>query len=309
MDIHSNARTCPASRALLVDRVKNGWRVADASRAAGISRTTAYKWLRRFRDEGRAGLADRSSRPVAMPNQTPEDRRRMVIELRRLRMSGKAIAGKLKLSRSTVSRLLRRAKLSRLRDLEPPRPANRYQWDHPGDLIHVDIKKLGRFRAPGHRVLGHRKQQSQSCGIGWEYVHVAIDDATRLAYAEVLPDEKAESCVAFMQRAIAWFESLGVPCRRVMSDNGPGYRSRSFNALMVRIGAKHIFTRPYTPRTNGKAERFIQTLMREWAYVRPYASSAQRKRVLPRWLKRYNFRRDHGSLGDKPPASVLSTTS
>jgi len=207
---------------------------------------------------------------------------------------------------SSVSRVLRRAQLSRARDLQPREPVVRYERSAPGELVHLDIKKLGRFRRPGHRVTGDRTNQSR--GAGWEYVHVAIDDYSRFAYVEVLANEKATTCVAFLHRAVAFFRDHGIRVERVMTDNGSGYRSRHFAVAMLAIEAKHVFTRPYRPQTNGKAERFIQTLLREWAYRRPYRSSSDRRRALRPWLRRYNHRRRHGSLAGKPPASRLPST-
>lgn len=307
MDMHSGARSCPASRALMAQRVrKEGWSVTSAAAAAGVSRTTVYKWLRRFDEEGVAGLRDRSSRPHRSPRQISKKRRDLILELRRSRMSGRAISHRLKMPSSSVSRVLRRAQLSRARDLQPREPVVRYERSAPGELVHLDIKKLGRFMRPGHRVTGDRTHQSR--GAGWEYVHVAIDDYSRFAYVEVLANEKATTCVAFLQRAVAFFRDHGIRVERVMTDNGSGYRSRHFAAAMLAIEAKHVFTRPYRPQTNGKAERFIQTLLREWAYRRPYRSSSDRRRTLRPWLSRYNHRRRHGSLAGKPPASRLPST-
>ena len=301
MDIHSGARSCPASRALMVDRVLEGWRVTDVAEAAGVSRTTVYKWLKRFREEGSAGLLDRTSRPHHSPRRTSPRRRELVVQLRQSRLTGRAIATKLRMPRSTVSRILRAAGLSRARDLDPPEPVVRYERATAGELLHLDIKKLGRFGQPGHRVLGDRSNRFRDRGIGWEYVHVAIDDASRLAYAEVLADEKGATCTAFLERALQWFADHGIRVQRVMTDNGPGYRSKQFGYALMQHGARHLFTRPYRPQTNGKAERFIQTLLREWAYVRAYASSQHRRRALRPWLRRYNHRRPHGSLDGQPP--------
>lgn len=305
MDIHSGARTCPASRALMVRRIQDGWTVTNAAKAAGVSRTTVYKWLRRYEDEGDDGLRDRSSRPHHSPRATPEARRKMVIELRRSRMPGRSIARRLRMPRSTVSRILRQVKLSRTRDLDPPEKVVRYEREHPGELIHLDIKRLARFDKPGHRVTKDRTGQSGHKGIGWEYVHVAIDDASRMAYAEVLENEQAPTCTAFFVRAVEFFRDHGVHTERVMTDNGAGYRSHLFRSTSLEMGIRHIRTQPYRPQTNGKAERFIQTLLREWAYVRPYRNSSYRKRALRPYLRRYNHKRGHGSLNDKPPISRL----
>jgi transposase InsO family protein len=218
-------------------------------------------------------------------------------------MTAKAIAARLKIPRSTVARVLSRAGLGRLKYLDPPTAFTRYEWKRPGDLLHVDVKKLGRFQAAGHRVTGVRNRRSR--GMGWEFVHVCVDDFTRLAYVEVLEDEKAVTTIGFMRRAIAWFAEHGVQVRRVMTDNGSNFVSKVFRAELVRSGLKHIRTRPYTPRTNGKAERFIQTMLREWAYARPFTSSARRRAALSPWVRRYNERRPHGGIGDAPPITRL----
>jgi transposase InsO family protein len=305
MNLHSLARTCPASRELLVRRItEQRWHVEDAAEAAGVSTRTAYKWLARFRSDGVAGLRDRSSRPLRSPHATPSEWQSQVITLRREhRLPSPAIARQLRMPHSTVCRILGRVGISRLRDLDPPEPLNRYERERPGELVHVDIKKLGRFRVAGKRFTGVQRRATRR--FGWEYVHVCIDDATRLAYVEVLEDEMATSCTAFFQRAIEWFASLGIRIERVMSDNGGGYRSFAFAQLCELHKMRHIFTRAYRPRTNGKAERFIQTLMRQWAYVRRYESSDQRREVLRPWLRHYNRIRPHGSLdGDSPFARL-----
>ena len=309
MDLHRGARTCPASRALMVDRLASGWRVSEVAEAAGVSRTTVYKWKRRWEAEGRTGLQDRSSRPRRSPRRTPQARRDLVIQLRRSRLSGRAISHRLRMPRSTVSRVLRQAQLSRARDLEPREPPRRYEREAPGELLHLDIKKLGRFRQPGHRVHGDRSNGRRDRGIGWEFVHVAIDDYSRVAYVEVLEDEKGITCAAFLERAVAYFADHGVRVQRLLTDNGGGYRSRAFKFAVHRLGARHLRTRPYRPQTNGKAERFIQTLLREWAYGRPYRRSSDRRRALAPWLRRYNQRRPHISLGGEPPFTRLPSTS
>jgi transposase InsO family protein len=289
----------------LVRRISDeNWYVDDAARAAGVSVRTAYKWLARFRSDGVAGLRDRSSRPRRMPRSTPSDWQDQVLSLRREhRMASPAISRQLRLPHSTVCRILARAGISRLRDLDPPEPDNRYERARPGELVHVDIKKLGKFDRAGKRFTGVQRRAAQR--YGWEYVHVCIDDATRIAYVEVLEDELGPTCVSFFERAIAWFASLGIRIERVMSDNGGGYISWAFAQLCELHKIRHIFTRPYRPRTNGKAERFIQTLQREWAYVRPYESSKQRREVLRPWLRHYNRRRPHGSLDGSPPFARL----
>ena len=306
MNVHSLARSLPVSRALLVDRVrKQGWKVASAASAAGLSARTAYKWLARHWAEGAAGLCDRSSRPRRSPSRLPADREALVVELRRSRLTAKQIARQLRLTRPTVARVLVKNGLSRLRFLEPPPPANRYQWPNPGDLVHLDIKKLGRFSAAGHRITGRHAGLYQPRNVGWEYAHVCIDDASRLAYVELLPDEKGATTTEFFDRALAWFNQRGIRVKRVMTDNGPGYRSHAFAQRCWRHRLRHIFTKPYTPRTNGKAERFIQTLLREWAYAAAYSTSNARARVLPRWLRYYNEKRPHSSLDDVPPTARI----
>ena len=308
MNVHSLARSLPKSRALLVDRVrKEGWKAAQAAAAAGISVRSAYKWLARFAAEGVPGLRDRSSRPLRSPNRLPADREALVLELRRSKLTAKQIARQLRLTRPTVARTLARNGLSRLRFLEPPKPANRYQWPNPGDLIHLDIKKLGRFERVGHRITGSHAGIYRPRGPGWEFAHVCVDDASRLVYVELLPNEMGDTTTAFLERALAWFRDHGIEVKRVMTDNGAPYRSHLFARSCWRHRIRHIFTRPYTPRTNGKAERFIQTLLREWAYAATYSSSAARARALPRWLRFYNRRRPHSSLADMPPfASIRS---
>ena len=304
MNIHSSARTSPAGRALLVRRIQQDcWSVVEAAEAAGISTRTAHKWLKRFDEAGPAGLLDRSSRPHRSPTQMPRSWQDLVLELRQSKMTAEQIAASLKLPRSTVARVLSRGGLGRLKYLEPPVSIVRYEWDRPGDLIHLDVKKLGCFRAAGHRVTGVRN--SASAGCGWEFVHVCVDDHSRLAYVEVLGDEKGPTTVGFLRRALAWFAERGVDVRRVMTDNGTNYRSLVFRHELERRRIKHVRTRPYTPRTNGKAERFIQTMLREWAYARPYLTSARRRAALAPWLRRYNERRPHGGIGGAPPITRL----
>jgi len=306
MNIHSNARTCPNSRAAIVGHVKAKAWSEDQAFAAGVSVRTGFKWARRHDEEGPAGLLDRSSRPRHIPNQTPPERCDLVVHLRRSRLTAREIAGKLKMPRSTVSAILKRAGLGQLRDLEPPEPVVRYERDAPGDLIHLDIKKLGRIRGVvGHRITGNRQVRGR--GAGWEYVHVAIDDFSRLAFVEVLANERADTTAGFLRRALAFFRSHGVTVKRVLTDNGPAYLSHLFARLCEESSIKHKRTKPYRPCTNGKAERLIQTLIREWAYKRPYRSSRARTAALPRWLGRYNERRPHGSLGGQTPMSRVVT--
>jgi transposase InsO family protein len=316
MKLHANARTCPKSRRLLVTRIEEeGWSLMVAAEAAGISERTAAKWRGRWRAEGEAGLLDRSSAPRRRPTQLPADRLGAIEALRRLRMTAAEIAEALGMALSTVSRWLARIGLGKRSRLEPPEPPNRYERKRPGELIHVDIKKLGRIgrKGAGHRVLGPGQRQSQEKtgpkrlgATGWEFVHVCVDDATRLAYVEVLPDEKGKTAAAFLGRAAAWFKGMGITVERVLSDNGACYRSGAHAEACAELRMRHLFTRPYRPRTNGKAERFIQTLTYRWAYGAIYGSSAERTAALPGWLTHYNFTRRHGSLGHKAPAARLA---
>jgi transposase InsO family protein len=278
--------------------------VTGAAEAAGVSRRTAFKWKRRFQEGGEAALVDRSSRPHRMPRQAHPFRVEEVLRLRRRRYTGPQIAARVGLSTASVARILARSGLSRLKSLEPQEPIVRYQRERPGELIHVDIKKLGRIGRIGHRIHGDRTTRVR--GIGWEFVHVAIDDASRLAYAEVLPNERSPSSTAFLKRSVAWFQSRGLRVQAVMSDNGSCYVSHRFKATCQKLQLRHLRTRPYRPRTNGKAERFIQTLLREWAYKRPYSTSIQRTDRLPRYLNHYNLRRPHAALNKRTPAQRLS---
>jgi transposase InsO family protein len=311
MNIHKNARTTPYSRGEIVRRVMVLCETPRAvATALGVSERTVAKWLARYRAEGEAGLLDRSSRPHAMPCATPEDVVEQVIALRRQRLCGKQIARNLSLSPATVSRILRKVRLSRMRDLDPPEPVRRYERAHPGELIHIDIKKLGRFSQVGHRITGDRTKQSsprgRGEGAGWEFVHVCIDDASRIAFSQIHPDEKKESAVAFLHAAIEYYRSLGVAVTRVMTDNGSCYKSFAFREACNALGLKHIRTKPYTPKTNGKAERFIQTSLREWAYAHAYPTSEHRKQALTPWLHNYNWHRPHGSLQSMTPISRIS---
>jgi transposase InsO family protein len=304
MDLHSGARTCPRSRALLIERIRvEGHELEMAAAAAGVSVRTTYKWLKRFSEEGAAGLNDRSSRPRRMPKATAPGRCELVQTLRRTRMSAAAIADKLRMPRSTVARILVRAGLGKLKALEEPEPVVRYEHERAGDLLHLDIKRLGKIARVGHRIHGDRTTRVR--GIGWEYVHVAIDDYSRVAYVEVLPNQNGDTTAAFLRRAIAWFKQEGVKILRILTDNGSAYRAKVFDAVCKAGEIKHRWTRPYRPQTNGKAERFIQTLLREWAYVRPYPTSNRRTAALKRYVERYNRRRPHGSLDRQPPFSRL----
>lgn len=306
MRLHGNARTCPHTRLLIVERVLGEcWTVAAAAEAAGVSERTAAKWLARYHSEGRAGLRDRSSAPKRIPHRTPVERVRVIELLRRLRMTAAEIAEVLLMPLATVSAILKRIGLGKRSRLEPSEPANRYECSRPGELVHVDVKKLARFTRPGHRMLGRGPGRFED-GAGYEYVHVCVDDYSRLAYVELLADERAQTAIGFLRRALAWFAAHGVRVERVMTDNGPAYRSHAHRAACAVLGLRHSRTKPRRPRTNGKAERFIQTLLNSWAYARLYASSAERSEALPVWLNHYNYKRPHGSLGHKPPGSRLN---
>lgn len=307
MNVHQNARLTAHSRAELVRRVLDEGQPRGAVAAAfGVDVKTVGKWVGRFRAEGAAGLADRSSRPHRLREPTPPEIHEQIIGLRRQRFTGQQIARETGVSPATVSRVLRRARLSRVRDLEPAEPVRRYERDHPGDMIHIDIKRLGRFEAPGHRITGERTGQSNGRGIGWEFVHVCIDDASRIAFSQILPDEKASSAVPFLKAALDDYAGLGVAVTRVMTDNGACYKALAFRDACKALGLKHIRTKPYTPRTNGKAERFIQTALREWAYARKYQTSDRRAAELPFWLHRYNWHRPHGGIKLQTPISRLA---
>ena len=306
MNVHKNARMTVHGRALLCQRVcREGWRVRDAARAGGVSERTAYKWLARWRVGGRAALEDRPSAPHRSPRRLAPSVVREIERQRRLRRTGPRIARALGLPVSTVSLTLRRLGLGRLRALDPAEPVVRYQRDRPGELIHIDTKKLGRIDSPGHRVTGNRSRRSR--GAGWEHLHVAVDDASRLAYTEILPDERGPGCAAFLDRAAAWFAQHGVTVERIMTDNAFAYtNSRDFQRARARLGARHITTRPYRPRTNGKAERFIQSALREWLYAKPYRNSAERTEDMTRWLHWYNHHRPHAGINANTPAKRLN---
>ena len=305
MNNHKNARLTVHGRELLVNRViSQGLRPREVAQAAGVSVRTVYKWLKRYREEGAQGLHNRTSRPHDCPHAISDERRKTIIECRKARQTYRQISRDLGIGHSTVARLLRRLGLHRLAHLEPAQPVVRYEYDEPGGLLHLDIKKLGRFWRPGHRATGDR-QQGTSDGAGWEYVHVAIDDHSRIAFSAIYPDETGKSACASLVRTIRYYRSLGVRFERLLTDNGACYRSRRFQRLCRRLRIRHIRTRPYTPRTNGKAERFIQTALREWAYARSYASSEQRRAHLTGWQHQYNWHRPHASLGYQPPISRL----
>jgi len=315
MKLHGNARLSPKGRLLICQRViEQGWSLTEAAEAAGVSERTCSKWLARWRAEGEAGLLDRSSAPKRVANRTEERRIEAIAALRRLRMTGAEIAECLGMALSTVSGVLADIGLGKLSRLEPLEPPNRYERQRPGELIHIDVKKLGRIeRGAGHRVTGKRRSNRRKTDgsgvarhqVGWEYAHVCVDDATRLAYVEVLPDEKAKTAVGFLRRASAFYRAHGIVVEGLMTDNGGAYRS-TVHALACRaLKIRHIRTRPYRPQTNGKAERFIRTMLGGWAYGAIYRSSAERTAALSGWLEFYNWRRPHGSLSHKPPGTRL----
>jgi transposase InsO family protein len=307
MDTHQNAVLTPKGRELMVRAVlDNGLTKAVAACQFHTTAKTVGKWVKRFQEEGVDGLRDRSSRPLSSPDQTPAATCAVVETLRRQRYTGKQIAAEVGVSPATVSRILRRMGLNKLSALEPAEPVRRYEREHPGELIHIDIKKLGKIGVVGHRITGDRSKRVR--GIGWEYVHVCVDDASRIAVVEIKPDERKKSAVAFLKATVAYYAGLGIKVERVMTDNGSCYRSRAFARACKRLKLRHIRTKPYTPKTNGKAERFIQTSLREWAYACAYQDSEGRAAQLPIWLHRYNWHRPHGSLNAKPPISVLGLT-
>ena len=307
VDIHQNAALSRKGRARMVQRVvSDGWSYRATARAFQVDPRTVRRWVARFRGQGPQALHDRSSRPHRQPRRTPQGIVRQVEALRRQRWTIRRIGAFVGISRATVARILRRLGLNRLQALEPAQPPRRYEHEAPGDMIHLDIKRLGRFHRPGHRVTKNRRQDS--AGAGWEYVHVAVDDRSRIAFSQIHPDERFSSAVAHFKAAVAYYSSLGMVVRRVLTDNGNGYRSKAFAAACAELGIRHRFTRPYTPRTNGKAERFIQTALREWAYAFTYQTSEERATHLPRWLHDYNWHRGHGSLNGKPPISILGRT-
>jgi len=305
MDMHKNARLTPHGRERLVKMVLSGQTPQAASEAAGVCPRTGRKWVERFKQEGVAGLQDRSSRPHRLRQPTAPEVIERIESLRRQRMPGNEIAATVGVSAATVSRVLKRLGLNKLSALEPAEPPRRYERERPGEMIHIDIKKLGKFNQIGHRITGDRKGQSNSRGVGWEFVHVCIDDASRVAFSKVMKSERQGCAVAFLKAAVAYYASLNVTVERVMTDNGSCYRSGKFARACRRLRLKHIRTKPYTPRTNGKAERFIQTSLREWAYARAYLNSKQRAKELPFFIHRYNWHRPHASIGRKPPITRL----
>lgn len=311
MNIHRNAKTTPLMRGQIVERHRAGETPLSISRAVGVSPATVRKWLSRFEAEGPAGLADRSSRPHSLQTKATAEQRQEVERLRRERQPLWKIAGQVELSRATVARIARGQGLSRLSALDPKPEIIRYEKEAPGEMIHIDIKKLGRIEGIGHRITGERKGQSnprsrKRGGKGWEYLHLAVDDYSRLAYSEILPDETRRSCLAFLFNALRFFKQHGVKVERVMTDNGVSFRSLRYAKALRRLKIKHKRTKPYTPRTNGKAERFVQTSLREWAYAKPYTHSAERRAALPVFLDQYNHLRPHCGIQGKTPISRLT---
>jgi transposase InsO family protein len=311
MKLHANAALSLNRRRRLCERVVvEEWTLTKAAEAAEVSVRTAGKWVRRYRADGDAGLVDRPSTPRRQPTRTSEERVQAIAALRRVRLTGAQIADALSMPLSTVSGILARIGLGKLSRLDPPEPPNRYERRHPGELIHVDVKKLGRIQGgAGHRVTGHRHThvgRDRKRQVGWEYVHVCIDDATRLAYVEVLSDETAATAIGFLRRALGFYAAHGIRVERLMTDNGPAYVSLAHALACRALGLRHLRTRPYRPRTNGKAERFIRTLLGGWAYGAIYASSQQRTAALSIWLAHYNYRRPHGALSHHPPAARLA---
>lgn len=304
MNSHKHARLTPAGRALLVKRVlQQGWTMSAAAEAVGVSCRTGFKWLARFKAEGAQGLQDRSSRPHRSPQacspqqvQQFEQRRRERIPLWRIALeTGRSLA--------TVARHMGRLGLARLSALQPPEPVRRYERSSAGELLHIDTKRLGRIRGIGHRITGERQHRNR--GFGWDAVHLAIDDYSRVSFARILGDEKGVCCTQFLRDAVIYYAGLGVKIDRVMTDNGSGYVSKIFKAACAELGIRHIRTRPYTPKTNGKAERFVQTSLREWAYARPYESSEERHAALQPFIDRYNWHRPHSALNHQPPITRI----
>jgi transposase InsO family protein len=300
MNSHKHARLTPKGRALLVLRVlEEGWTVVEASQAAGVSRRTAYKWLGRFRDEGHEGLVDRSSRPHRSPTAMPIRQLKRCERLRRKRWPLWRIARAEACSQATLSRRFGELGLSRLKSLDPVEPVVRYEREVPGELLHIDTKRLGKIKGVGHRITGDRTK-NHNRGIGWDAVHLAIDDHSRVAFARIKLDETKVSCVEFLREAIEFYASIGVRIESVMTDNGTGYK-KTYDLACAELGVRHLRTRPYTPKTNGKVERFVQTSLREWAYARPYRSSALRELALQPFIHHYNWHRPHSALAHQPP--------
>jgi transposase InsO family protein len=305
MNTHKNARLTFARRIEMVRSiVEQRLTPAQAAAEAGVSAPTACKWLGRFLAGGEAELMDRSSRPRASPRSISPSKALAIVELRRRCLTQARIAISLGVSKSTVGRVLARHGLSRLRDLEPSEPVIRYEHAHPGDLIHIDTKKLGRIERMSHRITCNRRDSVD--GAGWEFLFVAIDDHARLSFTDLYPDERQASAVQFLHNTVAYFRSLGVRVRRVLTDNGSAFRSKHFVRACRVLGLKHSFTRPYRPQTNGKAERFIQSALREWAYGIPYNHSSEREAMLVRWTHHYNWHRPHMGIKGLAPAARLA---
>ena len=304
MNVHENARLTPRGRAVMVERVMSGEPHAAVAEAFGVSVRTVCKWVVRYRADGEAGLRDRSSRPHRSPTATPADTAERIEGLRRIRRTMLGIAQEVGVSVSTVSRLLRLRGLSKLSALDPVVPIVRYERATPGELIHIDIKKLGRIVRPSHRVTGDRRDGVD--GAGWEYLHLAVDDHSRLAYTEVLNSEGKQDATAFLLRALIWFAEQGITVEGAMTDNGSAYRSKLWRRACRALELRHLRTRPYTPKTNGKAERFVQSSLREWAYARSYQNSDERRQHLTVWTRYYNHERPHHGIGRKPPISRLA---
>ena len=305
MNIHKNARLTLARRIEMVKSiVERGLTPAEAAAEAGVSQPTARKWLGRYLAHGEVGLVDRSSRPRVSPRSISPTKALAIVELRRRRLIQARIAASIGVSKSTVGRVLARAGLSRLKDLEPSAPVVRYEHAHPGDMVHIDTKKLGRIERMSHRVTGDRRDSVD--GAGWEYLFVAIDDHARIGFTDMYPDERKTSAVQFLRNTVAYFRSLGVRVKRVLTDNGSAFRSKKFAKACRRLKLKHGFTRPYRPQTNGKAERFIQSALREWAYGIPYNHSSERTDMLDRWIHHYNWHRPHQGIKGLAPISRLA---
>lgn len=308
MNIHKNARLTPVRREEMCRLVvEDGIRKSRVACQFGVSIKTVSKWVARFTKSGSVAMVDRSSRPHHSPAKTAQPIERAIISLRRKRLCGSHIAKQVGVSPATVSRVLKRHKLSRIRDLEPKEPERRYEYDGPGGMIHLDIKKLARFNRVGHRITGERhrqsNQRSNGTAPGWEYVHVCVDDHSRLSFTQIHPNEKAVSAITHLKAAVQWYKHMGITIKRVMTDNGSCYKSKAFAATCRELGIKHIRTKPYTPQTNGKAERFIQTAIREWAYARAYQNSGQRADHLKIWEHNYNWHRPHGGINNQTPIS------
>jgi transposase InsO family protein len=305
MDYHHHAGYTIYCREQLAKSVIEGrLSLREAAAECRLSRQAAGKWVRRYREGGSAGLRDRSSRPHRSPRQTSAERIAQVESLRRLRWTGVRIAQELKLGPATVSRILRRLKLNRIRDLEPQLPPNRYEHAAPGDLVHFDIKRLVKIQRPSHRVTGDRRDGVK--GIGAEFLHIAIDDHSRVAFMAMYPDQSELSATHFLYSATAWFARLGIATRGLLTDNGKCYTANRFQQSCQQLGIRHRRTRPYTPRTNGKAERFIQTALREWAYARTYQNSQQRTQALLSFNHQYNWHRPHAGINQQTPISRLA---